>query len=87
MEFGISEEDASGLVNDSIGQIQMFRIWLKKAPQTWKNLVDVLHKIDENHLADELQDKIKRKGSYIPSLCSYVCIYMHLHVLIVGSLL
>ena len=65
LEFGISEGNATDLVKDGNGQIEMFRIWLKKGDQTWKNLVDLLHKLNENHLADELQDKIERKGSYL----------------------
>ena len=63
LEFGISKEDASNLVKDGVGQIQVFRIWLRKGPQTWKNLVDVLHRLNEDKLADELQDKLEKKGS------------------------
>lgn len=62
LEFGISE-DASDLVKDGNEQIEIFRIWLRKGHQTWKNLVDVLHKLNEKQLADELEDKVKRKGS------------------------
>ena len=62
VEFGISKEDASNLVKDRIGQIQIFRIWLKKSPQTWKDLVDLLHKMKKSQLADELQDKVEREG-------------------------
>ena len=60
--FGISKEDASDLVKDGIGQLKIFRIWLKKGPQTWKNLVDLLHRLNEDQLANELQDKIEKKG-------------------------
>ena len=63
LEFGISEKDAIDLVKDGNGQIKIFRIWLRKGCQTWKNLVDLLHKLNEKQLADELQDKVKRKGN------------------------
>ena len=72
LEFGISEEEVSDLVKDGVRQIKIFRIWLKKGPQTWKNLVDLLRRLNEKQLADELEDKVKRKGSYIYS--SYTCV-------------
>ena len=64
LEFGISEEEASDLAKNGEGQIEIFRIWLKKGSQTWKALLNLLRKLNEHKLADELQDKIVRKGNY-----------------------
>ena len=62
LEFGMSKEEASDLAKNGDGQIEIFRIWLKKGPQTWKVLLNLLHKLNEHKLADELQDKLVRKG-------------------------
>ena len=67
LEFGISKEDASELLKDGVGHIEIFRIWLRKGPQTWKNLVDLLRRLNEDKLADKLQYKIERKGIYVAS--------------------
>lgn len=63
LEFGISAEEASNLAKNGDGQIKIFRIWLKKGPQTWKVLLKLLHKLNEHKLADELHGKLENKGT------------------------
>jgi len=65
LEFGISKELASDLVKDGNRQIETYRIWLRKGSQTWKNLLDLLHKIKEDKLVDELQNKLEKGGIVI----------------------
>ena len=61
LEFGISEEQASDLAITGNGQIEIFRIWLKTGSRTWKELLNVLHKMNEGKLADKLQDELQDK--------------------------
>ena len=65
LEFGLSAKEASDLAKDGNGQIEMFRIWLWKSPRTWKNLLDLLYRLNEHHLAAELKDKLEKKGIVI----------------------
>ena len=62
LEFGINEEQASNLAMTGNGQIEIFRIWLKTGSRTWKELLDVLHKMNEGKLADELKNNLKGKN-------------------------
>ena len=62
LKFGISKGKANDLVKSGDGQIEIFRIWLKKGSQTWRKLLSKLRKMDECKLADELQDKLEKKG-------------------------
>ena len=64
LEFGISEEEASDLVETGHGLIKIFLIWLEKSLRTWKELLNVLRKINKHKLADELQDKLEKKGQH-----------------------
>ena len=64
-QFGINREKASDLLKDENGQEEIFRIWLNKSPRTWENLLKLLHKLNEHQLADELQDKLERKGNHL----------------------
>ena len=61
LKFGVSKEQANDLAKTGNGQIEIFRIWLKTGSRTWKELLDVLHKMNEGKLADELQDKLKNE--------------------------
>ena len=74
LEFDISKEEASDLAKNGDGQIEIFRIWLKKGPQTWKELLNLLHKLNEHKLAVELQDKLERKGIALISMQASVII-------------
>ena len=68
LELGISKKEASDLVKTGDGQIKIFRIWLEKSWRTWKDLLNVLRKMNEHKLADELQDKLQKKGQHYCSL-------------------
>ena len=62
LEFGISKEEASDLAKNGDGQIEIFRIWLKKGPQTWEELLKLLCKLNEHKLANELRENLEKKG-------------------------
>ena len=61
LEFDISEEEASNLAMTGDGQIKIFKIWLETGSRTWKELLNVLRKMNENKLADKIQDELLNK--------------------------